>query len=645
MLAALLLLAIATPAAAAPRKPVSRGRVPQPSSPPLGPTLTASPPPLQRYASNRVIVKFKSGGSARSGADLGIQLMAPVSELLRSSGGAARATVDAYGASTSAEAQRFVITDGAAVPAKISELLASGAVDSAEPDYQVDLYKLPSDPGYTRQWHLPKVGSSAAWDTYTGSKKVKVCVIDSGARLNHPDLGANVLKGWNVVNSKVNPDPADPRFANYNDTLGHGTHVAGLLAALGNNRRGVTGMAWRVSLLVCRFIAESGTGYVFDAITCMRLCREEGAHIYSNSWGGVEYHAALLEEIQAIAASGALFVTAAGNTGLDLDGAPSYPASYKAPNQLTVAASTMTDELAHFSNYGGGTVHLAAPGVSMLSTTADGDYGVMSGTSMATPVVAGAAALLQGVAMNIYNTTLSAEKLRELILDNVDKVAGTATTLIGGGRLNVANAVQALHVEMGGVPVTPLEPPPPPAVVFPDCGKSALVGVTAAASSVYKNGLAERAVDGDCRNDMAKRPNACAATDPARSFPWWTAPLAARAEVVAIGITTRSDCCWAGIGGAVVMVGNETWTGSGSRSKFEECGTVPDSGIAWGKRMTIQCNAPLVGNHIAVYLPKRRTSLVLCEVDVVTTGGDLAPARTKATKPKGRRLLGRVGTA
>lgn len=168
--------------------------------------------------------------------------------------------------------------------------------------------------------------------------------------------------------------------------------------------------------------------------------------------------------------------------------------------------------------------------------------------------------------------------------------------------------------------------------MFPRCGTSALVGVTAAQSSVFKNGLPGRAVDGDCRSDMIKRPSGCSATDPRRSLPWWMAALETQAEVVAVGITTRSDCCWTNIGGAVIMVGNATWTGSGSKKKFVECGRVPDSGIARGGRMTIMCSTPVVGSTIAVFLPKTRTSLVLCEVDLVTpTGMDLVTLA--ATEP------------
>ena len=410
-----------------------------------------------------------------------------------------------------------------------------------EPDYKVHLYGNPSDPRFSSQWHHPKIASSVAWDTTVGSKTVKVCVLDSGMRIDHPDLAGNVAKGWNVIPPTVAgqlPAATDPAWTNYNDTLGHGTHVAGIIGALGNNARGVAGVAWSVSLLPCRFIGDNGAGYVSDAIACMRLCRNEGAHVYSNSWGGVGYSATLLAEIQALKASNGLFVVAAGNNdGLNLDTTPLYPASYTEDNVLTIAATNKNDGIASFSNIGPVSVHLAAPGESIFSTTHDGGYGSMSGTSMATPVVSGAAALLQGMAL-AANAPLAPVQLRQLLMGSVDPIVNGFTFVSSGGRLNIAKALVAFKAQFptrqvpAPVPVpgviTPGASPLPVAprtpitipinggkagvVTVPSCGSSVLRGQSAAQSSTYKGRAAGNAVNGDCRSDITKYASACTST-------------------------------------------------------------------------------------------------------------------------------------
>jgi subtilisin family serine protease len=275
--------------------------------------------------------------------------------------------------------------------------------------------------------------------------QVKVCLIDSGLLSNHPDLTPNVLKGWNVLTNDTSM-PGEPSPFNYNDTLGHGTHVAGLVGAVGNNGVGVSGVAWKTALLPCRFIGASGTGFVSDAITCMHLCRAEGAHVYSNSWGGMGYSETLLAEIEALEG---LFVVAAGNNmGLDLDVGPLYPAAFNASNIITVAATARTGALADFSNFGRRTVHLAAPGDALVSTSYTGGYGLMSGTSMATPLVAGAAALLQSLALTA-GSALPPGVVRQLLEDSVDPMDGGAAMLVSGGKLNVARAVQRLQAQLG----------------------------------------------------------------------------------------------------------------------------------------------------------------------------------------------------
>jgi hypothetical protein len=580
----------------------------------------------------------------------------------------------------------------------------------AEPDYRVQVFATPNDRAYTSQWHHPKIASPAAWDTTTGSDRVraspppalplaasplpalppralshrchppltayppqvKVCIIDSGLRIDHPDLAANVVKGWNVIpveESDPYPLPGDPVWLNYNDTLGHGTHVAGLVGAVSNNNRGVAGVAWRAALMPCRFIGDSGAGYVSDAITCMRLCRAEGAHVYSNSWGGVPYSRVLSNEIRDLADDGGLFVAAAGNAGRDLDSIPdsAYPAAYPLANQLTVAATTSQNVLAGFSNYNRDLVHLAAPGEQILSTTHDGGYGSMSGTSMATPIVSGAVALLQSMALAV-GPALSPAAVRSLLMSTVDPMAGGSSTVVSGGRLNVAKAVDKLKLQLSGgqwplgdstpstpapapaplpqVPASPpvAAPPPPPgpgAHVVPQCGASALRGCAAVQSSTAGARAAGNAVNGDCRTNVTALEAACASTDPAQSNPWWAGTLTAQGSVAAVSITTRTDCCWDSIIGAQVLVGNGSWAGPGQASggRFAECAQVSAASVARGQRIALTCSRALVGDTVAVYLPKLKTALTLCEVDVAlgaASSSELAPAGPPCPLPARR---------
>lgn len=638
-----------------------------PATPAAAPASTSPPLP---YCPNSIIVRFKPSARALALSAAGLHPGDPViahavaHSVVSASASAAPAAAPA---ALAARANVYRIVDGSSVEDKVAALRALPDVALAEPNYRVQALRQPSDSRYTSQWHLPIISAPAAWDAISSAAEVKVCVLDTGARMDHPDLAANIIKGWNVIGGAA---VAAVELPNWNDTdVGHGTHVAGLVGALGNNARGVSGVAWRVGLLICRFIGPLG-GDIFDAMVCMRLCRDEGALIYNNSWGGLTYSSrALLDEIEALAASNGTFIAAAGNGGSNLDLSPRYPASFGADNQITVAATTSSDELAEFSDYGRNSVDLAAPGEHLLSTLYDGGYGHMSGTSMATPVVSGAAALLQAVAVGATGAPLTPARLKRLLMDTGDAFPFGARVVTSGKRINVASAVAALSAELGGytpaatpplapapapLPQVPRPPPsnvsaPPPdsgaAVVLPECGTSALRGAAANQSSVAAGSAAGNAVNGDCRNDMASLPGACAATDPALSNPWWTAPLAGGAEaVLAVGLTPRADCCWNALGGAIVMVGNGTWAGPSSSSSFSECGRVPTTDGVRGQRVTVRCAAPVWGSRVVVYLPKIKTSLALCEVDVALGGGAAAPVAVApvATTPV-RRLLGSRG--
>jgi subtilisin family serine protease len=356
--------------------------------------------------------------------------------------------------------------------ALIDFLRTRAGVEYAEPNYIVRAVTTPSDPKFPSLWGLWNSGQTIngsagtsnadiraykAWNTTTGSRANVVTVIDSGIDYTHGDLAPNIWSapaaftvtiggvaikcaagthGFNAITRTC-----DPR-----DDLNHGTHVAGTIGAAGNNAAGVTGVNWKASIMGVKFLDASGNGTIADAIASIEFAIQtkkafastSGANVrvLSNSWAGGGFSQALLDEINKANANGMLFVAAAGNDGSNNATTPTYPASYKAPNVLAVAASTNQDHLAAFSNYGSN-VHLAAPGVDILSTTIGNTYRWMSGTSMATPHVSGAAALV------LSRCTLDTAALKAVLLTNAQKVGSLTGWVSTGARLNVYRALTA----------------------------------------------------------------------------------------------------------------------------------------------------------------------------------------------------------
>ncbi|PSC71832.1 peptidase S8 [Micractinium conductrix] len=375
------------------------------------------------FAPGQVLVKFKSSGPAVAsllgGTAGGPPGKLPVDgvRLLRTVGGGSKAGA-ASAAPRPGATVLLRITDGASVKKKVLELMANPAVAVAEPNYIRRTLRVPDDvmygprPRYSGMWFLDRIGAPRAWNTTTGSKSVKVCVVDTGAKRSHIDLGGNLAGGWFTgtrgAPTYARDEPGTPGFYNYEDTnvveeAFHGTHTAGSIGAVGNNGIGVTGVNCQVSLWICNGFTEAdvNAGFYSDALVdCYTLCREADAHVVSVSIGGYSYSQLEHDAIEALGKSGALFVAAAGNEANEyqnLYGRLSYPASYQTPsgNVISVAASTINDDLASFSN-SGPHVHLAAPGAGIVSTwgRSTNEYVGYSGTSMATPLTAGAAALL-----------------------------------------------------------------------------------------------------------------------------------------------------------------------------------------------------------------------------------------------------------
>lgn len=337
-------------------------------------------------------------------------------------------------------------------------------VDYAEPNYYRYISGTPNDPLFPQLWGMQKIKTPEAWDTTIGSANVIIAIIDSGVHWTHPDLRANMWQNpgetpGNGIDDDMNgfvDDVVGWDFAfndnNPNDGNGHGTHVAGTAAAVGNNSIGVTGVSQRAKIMALRFIDASGSGSTADAIKAILYANRNGAHVQNLSWGGGGFSQALKD---AIDASAAVIVAAAGNGGGDGIGdnndiTPHYPSSYASSNLIAVAATDQNDNLASFSNFGVASVDVAAPGVSILSTHSPantGNYGNKNGTSMATPHVSGLAALIVanrgGLSVSSENSITAASDVIQIIRSTVDPVASLSGRIATGGRINAFEAIKS----------------------------------------------------------------------------------------------------------------------------------------------------------------------------------------------------------
>jgi subtilisin family serine protease len=228
------------------------------------------------------------------------------------------------------------------------------------------------------------------------------------------------------------------------DDAGHGSHVAGIIGAKGNNGAGITGVNWDAKIMALKFLDADGQGNTADAANAIDYAVAHGARVINASWGGHAFSQALYQAIRRAGDNGVLFVAAAGNDGQNADAKPDYPAAFDLPNIVSVAATDSNDDLADFSHYGASSVDLAAPGDDIESTvpksTDSSGYASFSGTSMATPFVAGVAALVLSVEPN-----LTVKELRERLFTTVDKLDSLQGKVSTGGRVNAARAVGAVR--------------------------------------------------------------------------------------------------------------------------------------------------------------------------------------------------------
>ena len=352
----------------------------------------------------------------------------------------------------------------------LTRLRSEPEVEWAEPNYRRYPLILPNDQMFVSQWHLDNTGQSGgtpgadiqavdAWDMTIGDPDVVVAILDSGIDYTHPDLRKNMWQNpgedWTAEDTPGNNGIDDDHngyiddyygidaandSSNPIDTLGHGTHVAGIVGAAGNNGVGITGVAWHVQLMALKFLDPYGS--VADEIECISYIldqKEKGipVRVVNASFGDSSSSRFEKEAIESLMSAGIMMSASAGNVGSDLDDGwkNSYPASYALQNIISVAASDNNDRLASFSNYGFHSVDVAAPGVRILSTYLNGSYNTLSGTSMAAPQVSGALALINA------QKPQSIEEARERILRGVDQNDDLAARLFSNGRLNVYKAL------------------------------------------------------------------------------------------------------------------------------------------------------------------------------------------------------------
>lgn len=334
---------------------------------------------------------------------------------------------------------------------KCDELLATGMVLRCSPNYYYSTTATPNDPLYSSQIDdsLGLIKAAQGWDIRTDASSVVVAVLDTGVDYNHPDLAANIwtnpgeipgngidddangyvddVHGINAITGSGNP--MDDNF--------HGTHVAGTIGAVGNNGIGVTGIAWNARIMALKWLDSGGGGWLTDVMEALDYAlamknRGVNLRVTNNSWGGGGYTSLLQSRINALKEAGVVFVAAAGNSGSNNDMDPTYPANYD--NAVSVLSTKVRDEPSSFSCFGATTVDIGAPGDYIRSTIPGGGYGYLGGTSMATPHVVGALALLFA-----KEPSLTVNQAVERLLATGDPVPILEGITVSGRRLNLAN--------------------------------------------------------------------------------------------------------------------------------------------------------------------------------------------------------------
>ncbi len=350
--------------------------------------------------------------------------------------------------------------------AMVRELQANPFIDRVEKNVERRLSVFSDDPFAGDQYHLKQdndadIDAGKAWDITTGSSDIVVAVIDTGIDLDHPDLvdaiwqnsdeiaGNGIdddgngyiddVNGWDFVGNDNDPNPTPTGLSWSTSVVVHGTHVAGLIGATGNNGTGISGVNWNVTIMPIRVFTDTGLSNVDDIYNAVLYAANNGADVINMSYGGTSFSTFEQEAIEYARDKGVLSVAAAGNESTNLDDIPLYPVCH--PYVLGVTATDAFDETASFTNYGTDCADLAAPGDTILSAYYADDpvhdftseYGYLSGTSMASPIAAGVAALVLSV-----QPSLSPDDMQDILIGATDNLSDDT---LGSGRLNAYQSV------------------------------------------------------------------------------------------------------------------------------------------------------------------------------------------------------------
>ncbi len=410
------------------------------ASPPSSPPVTSP----SGYASGRIIVKLKP---TLPGTDAG--------QVRRAFSARVEKHFDRIGTE---------VWDIGSMPVgdAVEKLRRDPRVEFAEPDYLLYATAVyPNDPQFGQQWSLYNSGRPSgradadidapeAW-TVTPGAPVLIGVIDSGVEMDHEDLAGAIytspgeipgngfdddgngyiddVHGWDFRNGDNDPD----------DDNGHGTHVSGLIAAPGNNGKGMAGVCWSARILPLKFLSAGGSGATSDAIAAIQYAIRTGAKVINASWGSFLYSHALRDAVADAADAGVLVIASLGNDTADTDLYPTYPACYDFPNVIAVTSTDRNDGLAWFANYGRNTADIAAPGYDIVSAFPGNRYVRLSGSSMSTALVSGAACLLWSRAPFMTGADMKAALYASV--DRLPSLEGRSTT---GGRINLQRLMSAV---------------------------------------------------------------------------------------------------------------------------------------------------------------------------------------------------------
>ena len=433
-----------------PGTPVAPG---QPTSTTTGTVTPAVAAKADPYKPDEVIVRFKAGVTRNRSAAVHAKYAAQVVREYRIPSNLALVKVPT----------------GMTVEKAIADYQRDPDVLYAEPNFIYQLATTPNDARFGELWGLNNSGQSGgvadadinapeAWSITTGSSNVFIGSIDTGFDYNHQDLAANIWVNPGEIPGNGIDDDGDGYIDDVHgidattnsgdpfDVDGHGTHTTGTIAARGNNGTGVAGVNWNATVISCKAFNPSAT--LDDLLQCMdyflmlktRAVNPIDIVATNNSWGGGGFAQSLLDAIEAHGQAGMLFVAAAGNNGSNNDQVPFYPATYDADNIISVLAYNRSDQRSSFSNFGALSVDVGAPGEDILSTLPGNSYGLLSGTSMATPHVTGLVGLLKA-----QDPNRTARQIKNLILTGAVASSATTGNVLTGGRIRADNSLTCVN--------------------------------------------------------------------------------------------------------------------------------------------------------------------------------------------------------